>query len=372
MASANELGRMLSETENNPFQTAACKAIPLTCPDGLACPGCSSPLRGQGAEIVCSQCQKSWPVIDGVPHFIDDFPYWGEIPLQEMQEVNELARRGSWKSALLNHKSELVQSASEMILNLERANWHWLFSLNPKGRVLDIGAGMGANTHALAIHYSEVVAIEPVLERVQFMTARFAQEGLRNVHVVRTSLWDLPFPPESFDLIVMNGVLEWVAEGRNGDPKRIQQSSLARMYSLLRPGGCLYVGIENRFALGHFVGHRDPHCGLPWVTVLPRPLANRYAKTRGQDGYRNYLYSSRGYRKLLSEAGFSNVEIYLALPSYNHPRFFIPLNDDLFFYHSRVFAGSSARLSRRLVSSFLQRVGLLKYVQYSYAIGAWK
>src|SRR6202044_2316930 len=109
-----------------------------------------------------------------------------------------------------------VQRASTMILNLDRANWQYLVDLPPESRVLDLGAGTGTTSHALAQRFREVVALEPVLERVQFMRLRFAQENLSNVQLVRSSLWTLPFAPESFDLVAMNGVLEWVAEGRAG------------------------------------------------------------------------------------------------------------------------------------------------------------
>jgi SAM-dependent methyltransferase len=222
------------------------------------------------------------------------------------------------------------------------------------------------------MHYREVVAVEPVLERIDFMQHRFAQEHLFNVKVVRTSVWNLPFKQESFDLAAMNGVLEWVAEGRTEDPGKLQEAALTKVYNLLRPGGYLYLGIENRFTLGYFVGYRDPHCGLPFVTVLPRKLANWYAKRNGLGGYRNYLYSSRGYRKLLEKAGFNSVEVYVALPSYNHPRYLIPLRGSLFSYYLRTFKYQHRSRLRAMARDLLLHLGLLKHFEYSFVILARK
>ena len=61
--------------------------------------------------------------------------------------------------------------------------------------MLDVGAGLGAHSHALACRFREVFALEPVREQVDFMRARFAQEGIRNVKILRASPWDIPFPP---------------------------------------------------------------------------------------------------------------------------------------------------------------------------------
>jgi SAM-dependent methyltransferase len=264
--------------------------------EGLVCPDCGAGVRHESDKLHCSRCRKTWPVVNGIPHFIAEFPYWGEIPQERMREVNRLAATGDWKEALLESPDPAVARATEMILNLDRANWQWLVDLPAESRVLDLGAGTGTNSHALALHYSEVFALEPVLERVDFMRQRFTQEGLANVKILRSSLWTLPFASGSFDLVAMNGVLEWVAEGKDGDPQALQRAALLNAYRLLRPGGYLYVGIENRLSPGYFVGWPDPHCGLPWVTVLPRRLAQWYARRRGNKGYRNYLYTSRGYR----------------------------------------------------------------------------
>jgi hypothetical protein len=182
------------------------------------------------------------------------------------------------------------------------------------------------------------------------------------------------------DLVVMNGVLEWVAEGRAGDPGALQEAALRKVVGLLRPGGYLYLGIENRMCAGGFMGYPDPHCGLPFVTILPRPLAQWYARRKGASGYRNYLYSSRGYRKLLKKAGFTRLEFYVAAPSYNHPRFFIPLEGNVFSHYVRASGGvrndwhryGSRKRFRKMMHDLLLNLGLLKYLEYSFVILAKK
>ena len=357
-----------------PLNAAANQPLPnnRNACENLVCPDCGGPLDRAADKLDCPSCRQDWPIVDGIPHFVSEFPYWGEVPQEQMREVNRLAQTGNWKNVLTESPEPSVQSASTMILNLARANWHYLLDLSPDSRVLDLGAGTGTTSHALAMHYREVVALEPVLERVQFMQQRFAQENLSNVRLVRSSLWTLPFAPESFDLVAMNGVLEWVAEERAGDPGEVQESALRNAFRLLRPGGYLYVGIENRFSPGYFIGYPDPHAHIPFVTVLPRPLAHWYARKKGLKGYRNYLYSSAGYRKLLSRAGFTRCEFYLAIPSYNHPRFLVPLAGNGFSYYSRNFNHVHARGIRRLLHALLLRLGVLKYFEYSFVILAWK
>ena len=340
--------------------------------ESLVCPECGTRLAAEGGKLHCPQCGTGWPIVDGIPHLVGSFPYWGEIPLDQMREVNRLARINGWKRALLDSPEPSVQRASRMILNLDRANWQWLLNLPSESRVLDVGAGMGTNSHALALHYREVVAVEPVSERIEFMQQRFTQEKLSNIKLFRSSIWALPFAPESFDLIAMNGVLEWVAEGCTGDPGEVQEAALANVFRLLRPGGYLYLGIENRLAYGHFIGYNDPHCGLPLVTILPRPLAHWYARRKGQSGYRNYLYSSRSYRKLLCKAGFTAVETYVAVPSYNDPRFLIPLQGNVFSYYARNFDSVHSSRLKEIVHWVLLRTELLQQFEYSFAILARK
>ena len=146
-----------------------------------------------------------------------------------------------------------------------------------------------------------------------------------------------PLPPHSFDLIVLNGVVEWLGlSDLTRDPRDVQVSLLASLRGLLRPGGCVYVGIENRIGYDLFLGARD-HSGVRFTSLLPRVVASLYLRLLGRSGYttgrrtaralhayRTYTYSARGYRRLLLDAGYREVEMYCSMPHYNQPLVLIP------------------------------------------------
>src|SRR5204863_2607149 len=86
----------------------------------LVCPECSAPLQQQAGNLRCPYCQESWPIIDGIPRFVQDFPYWGEIPLEQMREVNRAPETASWNAVLLDSSDPKVRRAAEMITALGR------------------------------------------------------------------------------------------------------------------------------------------------------------------------------------------------------------------------------------------------------------
>jgi hypothetical protein len=125
-------------------------------------------------------------------------------------------------------------------------------------------------------------------------------------------------------------------------PREVQLSFLREVKRVLSDKGCLYIGIENRFAIECMLGERD-HSGLRYTSLIPRSMANflvkRYGRSGGMyhdtskrenkkewRGYRTYTYSIKGYNSLFREAGFK-FKSYWAFPSYNHPMFSARLND---------------------------------------------
>jgi hypothetical protein len=47
----------------------------------LVCPNCEVPLGPAADKLDCPSCGQHWPVVDGVPHFVSEFPYWGASAL---------------------------------------------------------------------------------------------------------------------------------------------------------------------------------------------------------------------------------------------------------------------------------------------------
>ncbi|MDO8620914.1 MAG: class I SAM-dependent methyltransferase, partial [Candidatus Levybacteria bacterium] len=255
-----------------------------------------------------------------------------------------------------------------------RADWRFVVPLPKDFSVLDAGAGMGRISIPLARVARKVVALDQSFLRMKFLKLRVKKEGLKNVEVFVGDIFDAQFPKESFDLIVMNGLLEWIGvTDRFSSPRKAQLESLRIAKGLLKKGGYLYIGIENRFALAYLRG-RD-HSGLYFTSYMPRLIANIYMKLRKGKPYNTYTYTKSGYEKLIKEAGLNDIEFYLPYPGYNLPRIMIPygnLNALAYLISSLMPVASVKRkLAQVLVHSKII-LRLYRYFFFSFGIVARK
>ncbi|HET9986313.1 MAG TPA: class I SAM-dependent methyltransferase [Longimicrobiales bacterium] len=155
-------------------------------------------------------------------------------------------------------------------------------------RVLDFGASHGLGICALLeLGAAEVVGVEPDAERVaagkEILDAGGFGPRATLLHVRDTR--HLPFPDASFDMVLVNAVLEHIPQPRG--------EYIAEVWRLLRPGGHLMVNeTPNKYL------PVDVHTtGLWWVPWLPARLARRYAILRGR--YREHgEWASSGWRGL--------------------------------------------------------------------------
>jgi ubiquinone/menaquinone biosynthesis C-methylase UbiE len=305
----------------------------------LQCLKCKGQLNVAAERCVCAQCGAGWPVTDGIPRFFEvPTYYWGEVGRQEAQELLAAAREGSWAEAI-RARFPAGHGMTFGVLDLQRASWATMLGLDDRSVALDVGSGYGAITHSLSRLVGEVYSIEAIPERIEFTQERLRQERIRNVTLVQASATDLPLPENTFDLVVTNGVLEWVGEwDLAGDPRSAQLRFLNSLCRLIKDDGVLVVGIENRIGYGLFLGHND-HSGIPYTSLVPRRMASfmlRHSDAphhrttlNPKREYRTYTYSERGYRKLLTDAGFADVSGYWADPGYNQPYHLIPLSRPL-------------------------------------------
>lgn len=346
------------------------------------CPWCRHELSAQTDELVCGACHRRFPVEERLPDFSSRSHYWNQITEEQMEVILEIARLHGYRYAIEKIFTLLTdRSHAGYVLSESRADFRAILPITPESDVLDLGGGWGAIACTLAPGCRSVTTVDTNPYTLRFIQMRARQSGLDNVRPARIDPLDdarLPFPDGSFDVAIMNGVLEWVGEATEGvSPQEVQRRCLIEVRRVLKPGGALYVGIENRFAYGYFLGARD-HSRLRYTSLMPRSLASLITRLRQGRPYRTYTYSYQGYKALLASAGFGSPELYLAIPSYRDPEYILPAEDDraIAYFMRRRAAHIVDAMRRRTVQTLFNRLPLsvscrlVRQLFYSYLMVA--
>jgi SAM-dependent methyltransferase/thiamine kinase-like enzyme len=303
---------------------------PRSFPVLLTCPECARPFADEVRCICTTQRLEWW---HGLPRTLFGQAYWGETSRENMHQLLDLLDTTPWRDALRR------VAGNEPVYRhlMEEIGTDFVYSMpwDKIRTVLEIGSGMGFMTAPLAKFAAKVVAVEAVPERALFLAQRARQDGLDNIYPVIASGTALPFAPEAFDLVAMNGVFEYIGLWGEGNPQQLQQQFLEKVHRLLKPGGYFYIGIETRFGLGNWLGARD-HSGMRFTSLMPRWLADWYCRRRKVpfygsqthlDGYRTYTYTPRQYAKMMRQAGFATVNVFGCFDGYNRQIGIAPLDD---------------------------------------------
>ena len=151
-------------------------------------------------------------------------------------------------------------------------------------RVLDVGCGHGVVSLSLAPRVRSVLGIDPSTQSIEKAKAEAELKGIKNARFLAMSAYDLDVA-EKYDVVILSDVLEHVPD----QPKLLQ-----KCIEQIAPGGVLYVNTPNKwFPI-------EPHFNLPFLSWLPKSLANRYAQAFSGDGYQGYhLLSYRQFTNLL-------------------------------------------------------------------------
>ena len=134
-----------------------------------------------------------------------------------------------------------------------------------EGVVLDNGCGIGA-------YLRKFEATAAAAHGLEYEFARAAEAGGAGRLVVCAASEHLPYPPNTFDLVLSHEVLEHVADDRR---------SLEEILRTLRPGGRMVVFVPNRGypfeTHGIYWRGRYRFGNIPLVNYLPRKLRDRLA-----------------------------------------------------------------------------------------------
>ncbi|HEY2690339.1 MAG TPA: class I SAM-dependent methyltransferase [Streptosporangiaceae bacterium] len=147
-------------------------------------------------------------------------------------------------------------------------------------RVLDIGCSAGFISDELSLAGADVIGLdidEPGLEKAK---QRFGD----HVEFILAPGSAIPLPTGSVDVVIFNHIYEHVP-----DPLAV----MAEIRRVLRGDGVVYLGLGNR------LGVIEPHYRLPFLSWLPKRLADRYVRIAGQaDSYYETFQTRAGLRRL--------------------------------------------------------------------------
>jgi SAM-dependent methyltransferase len=299
------------------------------------CPHCNHSINAKEDGYLCTDCGKLYDFSKGYLDLLGQVDFYaGEATQADMQSlINDIDLYGYEHG--LEKLYEKYPYLRDYISDIRRSDWLSHCIGKSKFRALDIGSGLGNLSEMLSYTFHQVYSLEAVRERIEFQVRRFRNANRSNITLIRGNAIRLPFPDNYFDLVVCNGVLEWIGSmNRSLNPREGQISFLREIKRVLSHSGCLYIGIENRFGLWFLLGAKD-HSGLPYTSLIPRKAADilvrKYGNVGGiygdkskrrkeNKGYYEYTYSKWGYCKLFDEVGF-NYRTFWTYPSYNRPFF---------------------------------------------------
>lgn len=286
------------------------------------CPVCLAPIVTSHEGLKCIACELSFRLIDGIPIFADhaDSRY-GTMSRSDLAELLRLCQERGWETGVASFLGTKSLRGGDFwaryFLPEARAAGRLLLPANPSAKVLDLGCGIGPLSINFARYVNEVFALDCGLAQLQLLRLRAEQARIANLRLVCAGdRQHLPFPAGTFDVVLLNGILEWVGTRGGGNPRQRQRNFLAEVHRVLKSGGEVYIGIENRFAFTYLLGRADEHTNLRFVTLLPRKIANLLSVMKSGQPYRVYTYTRWGYRKLLREAGFRGTHFYLPRSNY--------------------------------------------------------
>ena len=120
--------------------------------------------------------------------------------------------------------------------------------------VLDVGIGSGHIAHYLS-------AVSKSVTGVNICDEREISAGYRFVEV---SGPELPFPDNSFDVVISNQVIEHMT---------CQKDHLIEMCRVLKSDGIIYLAMPNKYSI------IEPHYHIPFLSWMPRRIANMLTMT---------------------------------------------------------------------------------------------
>jgi len=191
--------------------------------DLLCCPTCHARLQQNAAYLHCAGCQARYPVVDGVPQFVESSipPRIVSTERWLVQLKNQLKAFPKLYEFLTDICSPVLMAGKSRAILLNR--------LPPTAVILNLGSGTRRiSSSVIQVDYLPLAGVDVVADVAH-----------------------LPFPDCSVDGVISEATLEHV---------RDRQCAIDEMRRVLKPGGYLYIIVP--FLVGY---HASPDDYYRWT-----------------------------------------------------------------------------------------------------------
>ncbi|MEE3328019.1 MAG: methyltransferase domain-containing protein [Myxococcota bacterium] len=201
--------------------------------DIFQCPKCQGNLRLDDEEMRCTECNQGFPIDDDIPMLFwpDEADENGDDVVQTVKDFYEETPFPDYND--FDSVGSLVQKARQGIFA------RMLDEQVPPGvRVIECGCGTGQLSNFLSITNRTVFGTDMCMNSLR-LGQNFAREHqLSRVRFVQHNLLRPAFKPESFHLVISNGVLMTTP-----DPFE----TFRTISELVEPGGYILIGLYHRY-----------------------------------------------------------------------------------------------------------------------------
>lgn len=250
---------------------------------------------------------------------------YSDIGTDSERELLDALTSTPWREVVEERFAAAHPWLHRIITDRGRSLFLDVVSLPAGGCFLDVGSGWGQVAIPLA-RLGRVFCLDLTPTRLDIVRAIARQENA-DLGYVCGNFQTFPFAEQQFDLVLFNGSLEWIAVGNSATSIReAQRAALSKARRLLKPGGLVYIGIENAMGLKYLLGAPDDHTGIAYLSLLDEDrAADRYATLHDGARLPAKTWSLREYTALVDSAGLAVEEIYGCFPDYKLIRAMVPL-----------------------------------------------
>ena len=274
----------------------------------LCCPKCKSRLVRRDDALICKWCQKTYPIVLGIPDLRvyedplipieDDYRKSAIIAAEaETRSFADLVRF-YWSLPTYPHTPPNLKERFVRQVVCQEDRVRNFASRVPGGRnFLDVGCGTAALAKVASGRYRLSVGCDIAFRWLLIARKRLEQAGLP-ANLVCCCADHLPFVNGAFDGLASISLLEHLP---------LQNKAIQEFDRVTSPGGSTFISTSNRFSPG-----LEPHVRIWGVGFLPRRWMAAYVRLmRGIEYEKKYQISTFELRRLLEKSRFGDLRFSL-------------------------------------------------------------